>query len=320
MYPLAPFFITLCAYGLICDSERLVAAGFVGAIYSHYFGFSLVPSLLLFYVRRYDGDWRRIAGRIALYVAAYAPWIAIAVQGMTFHAGRSAGPQGWAFHWLNLLRQLSLALLGGSLYSLFARCREKALQPALLPCALFLLWAPFLIPFQRYLVPFLPLLIVFGVAGLVGLFQFAVRRFRIENTAARAALAGLGLLALGVPNLEAYGIYPAMGRHLDLRDAVHAQEWDRIVAAIPSGRIATSNARSLIFYGNLRGLRTYEVVQQFEKNPVKFAALVEGGENDWIVVSKDPLYAELIPIADHAAHYQRAAEFDYTIVYQKAGR
>ncbi len=78
---------------------------------------------------------------------------------------------------------------------------------------------------------------------------------------------------------------------------------------------------TLIFYGNLRGVRAYEVVQQFDENPVKFAALAQGAENDWIVLSsKDPLYAAMIPIADGNPRYQRAAEFDYTIVYRKIDR
>ena len=175
MYAMATFFVTLCVYGVMSGNERLVAGGFLGAIYTHYFGFYLAPSLLLFYYRRYDGNWRKVAGRVALYTAAYAPWILVGIQGAAFHAGRTSGAQWWEFHWLNILRQLSLALLVGSLCVPFVRRRDRALQPMILLCGLFLISALFLIPFQRYLVPFLPVLIVLGVAGLVGLFESVIR-------------------------------------------------------------------------------------------------------------------------------------------------
>lgn len=317
MYAMSTFFVTLCVYGMVSENEGLVASGFVGAIYTHYFGFYLAPSLLLFYHRRYDGNWRRIAGRVALYVAAYSPWIFVALEGMSFHAGRTSGARGWAFHWLNALRQLSVAVLAGSLWFALVRCGRKALQPALLPSALFLLSSAFLIPFERYLVPFLPTLIVFGVAGLVGLFHGVTTRFRVRSTRGRVAIAAVGLLALCVPNLEAYGVYPGMGRHLDWRDTIHTQEWNGVVAMIETGRIATPNARSLIFYGNLQGVRSYEVVEQFDENPVKFAVLVERGLNDWIVLPKYPLYAPLIRIVAGSKRYRLSAELEHTLIYQK---
>lgn len=316
MYSMAAFFVTLCAYGMTSGNEPLVAAGFVGAIYTHYFGFLLAPPLLLFYHRQYAGDWRRIAGRVALYAAAYAPWMLVAIRGAAIHAGRTGGVQ-WEFHWLNLLRQLSPALLVGCLCVPFVRRRDRAIQPMLLLCGLFLASAPFLLPFQRYLVPFLPVLIVLGVAGLAGSFQSLIHRFRVRSRAGQAAIAAVGLVGLCVPNFEAYGVYPAMGRYLDWRDTIHMMEWDRVVAAIPTGRIATPNARSLIFYGNLQGVRAYEVVEQFEESPQKFAELLERGENDWIVLPKYAPYAALIPLADGGRRYQRSAELDYTLIYRK---
>ncbi|MBI3781961.1 MAG: hypothetical protein HY270_01030, partial [Deltaproteobacteria bacterium] len=81
MYSMATFFVTLCVYGMISGSERLVAGGFLGAVYTHYFGFYLAPRLLLFYYRRYDGNWRKVAGRVTLYIVAYAPWILVGIQG-----------------------------------------------------------------------------------------------------------------------------------------------------------------------------------------------------------------------------------------------
>jgi 4-amino-4-deoxy-L-arabinose transferase-like glycosyltransferase len=320
MYAMATFFVTLCVYGLVSGDERLVAGGFLGAIYTHYFGFYLAPSVLLFDVRRYDGSWKRIAARVALYVAAYSPWIAVGLEGLAFHSNRGHELLGWDFHWLNLLRQLSAALLAGSLCLLFVERRRRDLQPALLLCAVFLLSAPLLAPFQRYLVPFLPTLIVLGVAGLVWLFQSAARRFQIRSRIGRAALLALLLIGVSLPNVEAYGVYPAMGRYLDLRDAIQLQEWERVIAAVPDGRVATANARSLIFYGNLKGVRAYEVVEQFDDNPTKFARLVERGLNDWIVLSKYPPYAALIPIAARSTRYRRVAEFDSTVVYEKVDR
>ncbi|MBI3781960.1 MAG: hypothetical protein HY270_01025 [Deltaproteobacteria bacterium] len=94
-------------------------------------------------------------------------------------------------------------------------------------------------------------------------------------------------------------------------------DWDRMVAAIPAGRIATPNARSLIFYGNLQGVRAYEVVEQFDEDPKRFAALVERAENDWIVLPKYAPYAALIPLADSGKRYQRSVELDYTVIYRK---
>jgi 4-amino-4-deoxy-L-arabinose transferase-like glycosyltransferase len=201
----------------------------------------------------------------------------------------------------------------GSIYFLFARRRQKTFQPTFLLCGLFMLSAFFLIPFQRYLVPFLPILIVLGVAGLAELFN---RVFKIQSRVWRAVLAAVVLAGLCVPNIEAYGIYPAMGAHLDWRDAIHAQEWNRVVAAVPAGRIATPNARSLLFYSNLQNARQYHV-EQFNENKKEFTALVERAENDWIVLPKYPPYAALIQIADISNRYRRIAEFDYTIIYRK---
>jgi 4-amino-4-deoxy-L-arabinose transferase-like glycosyltransferase len=316
MYAMLTFFMVLCIYGLVSGNARLIAIGFLGAIYTHYFGFYLAPSLLLFYHRRYERNWKKIAGKLALYLVAYSPWIVIAVQGLEFHATRTSGLRWWDFHWLNMLRQLSVAVIGGSIYFLFVHRRQKALQPAILLCGLFLLSAFFLIPFQRYLVPFLPLLIVFGVAGLAELFKRASSHLQIQSKAGQAAIAAVVLFGLCMPNIEAYGIYPAMGRYLDWRDAIHTQEWDRVVAAIPTGRVATPNARSLLIYSNLQNVRQYDV-KQFNENKKEFVALVEQAENDWIVLSKYPLYAALIRIADASKRYRRFAEFDYTIIYRK---
>ncbi len=118
--------------------------------------------------------------------------------------------------------------------------------------------------------PFLPILIVLGVAGLVKLYESVVSHFQVQRNAWRAAIAAVGLIGLLVPNFEAYGVYPAMGRCLDWRDAIYTQEWGRVVATIPEGRVATPNTRSLIFYGNLKGVRAYEVVEQFDENERAF--------------------------------------------------
>jgi Dolichyl-phosphate-mannose-protein mannosyltransferase len=316
MYAMLTFFMTLCVYGLISGNERLMASGFLGAIYTHYFGFYLAPSLLLFYCQRYDRNWKKIAGKVALYLVAYSPWMIIALQGLGFHANRTSGLRWWDFQWLNILRQLSVALLGGSIYFWFARRRQKVLQPAFLLCGLFMLSAFFLIPFQRYLVPFLPILIVLGVAGFVELYKYTIKRFQIQSNIGRAIIVAVGLAGLWVPNIEAYGIYPAMGKHLDWRDAIHTQEWDRVVAAIPAGRVATPNARSLLFYSNLKGTRQYNV-EQFNENAKEFAVLIDRAENDWIILPKYPLYAALIRLADAGKHYRRFADFDYTIIYRK---
>ena len=145
------------------------------------------------------------------------------------------------------------------------------------------------------------------------LFDSVISRFQIQSTTWRAAIAAVGLIGLCVPNFRAYGIYP-MGRYLDWRDTIQTQEWGRVVAAIPGGRVATPNARSLLFYGNLQGVRAYEV-EQFNENETEFAALVERAANDWIILPKYSPYAALIPIADHSDRYQRFAEFGYTIIY-----
>jgi 4-amino-4-deoxy-L-arabinose transferase-like glycosyltransferase len=317
MYAMLTLFMALCLYGLISDNERFVAVGFIGAIYTHYFGFYLAPPLLLFYYHRYNHNWKKIVRKIALYVMAYLPWVIVAVQGLEFHAGRTSGLRWWDFQWLNMLRQLSVVMLGGCIYFLLVHRRQKAFQPAILLCGLFLLSAFFLIPFQRYLVPFLPTLIVFGVAGLEKLHKLFSGRFQIQNKTARAAIAAAALFGLCVPNIEAYGIYPAMGKYLDWRDAIYTQEWDRVVATIPAGRVATPNARSLLFYSNLQNLRQYHV-EQFNESKKEFAALLERSENDWIVLPKYPPYAALIQIADASNDYRRFAEFDYTIIYRKA--
>jgi len=316
MYAMLTFFMTLCVYGLVSGNARLITIGFLSAIYTHYFGFYLAPSLLFFYYRRHDRNWKKIAGKMALYLAAYSPWIIIALQGLEFHANRTSGLRWWDFQWLNMLRQLSVAVLGGSIYFLFVHRRQKALQPAILLCGLFLLSAFFLIPFQRYLVPFLPILIVLGVAGLAELFKRVSSRLQIQSKPGRAAIAAVVLFGLCMPNIEAYGIYPALGRYLDWRDAIHAQEWNRVVAAIPAGRVATPNARSLLFYSNLQNVRQYHV-EQFNENKKEFAALVARVENDWIVLPKYPLYDALIQIAVNSNRYRRFAELDYTIIYRK---
>jgi 4-amino-4-deoxy-L-arabinose transferase-like glycosyltransferase len=316
MYAMLAFLLTLCVYGMLSDNEWLAASGFIGAIYTHYFGFYLALPLLLYYYHRSHRDWKKLAGKIGLYVAAYLPWLVIALQGLQFHANRTSGLRWWDFHWLNIIRQLSLILLVGAIYFFLAQRRKPALQPALLLCGLFLASAFFLIPFQRYLVPFLPALIVLGVAGLAELGKRIAQRWSGENRISRVAIwAALGV-ALLAPNPEAYGIYPAMGRHLDWRDAIHTQEWRRIVATIPAGRVATPNARSLLFYGNLRGVRQYKV-DQFNENDREFTTLIARAENEWIVLPKHPLYAALIRLADKCEQYRLFAEFDYTIIYRK---
>jgi 4-amino-4-deoxy-L-arabinose transferase-like glycosyltransferase len=47
MYAMLAFLLTLCVYGMLSDNEWLAASGFIGAIYTHYFGFYLAPPLLL---------------------------------------------------------------------------------------------------------------------------------------------------------------------------------------------------------------------------------------------------------------------------------
>lgn len=316
MYSMLTFFMTLCVYGLISGNTLLIASGFFGAIYTHYFGFYLAPALVLFYYHQYECNWKKLAGKAVLYLAAYSPWIIVAVQGLEFHANRTSGLRWWDFQWLNMLRQLTVALLGGSIYFLFVRRRGKTLQPILMLCWLFFLSAFFLIPFQRYLVPFLPILIVLGVAGFVEFYNYIINRFQIQSNVWRAVIIALGLAGLCAPNVEAYGIYPAMGKYLDWRDAIHMQEWDRVVATIPAGRVATPNACSLLFYGNLQNVRQYHV-EQFNENDMEFAALVERAESEWIVLPKFPLYATLIQIANNSNRYRRFSEFDHTVIYRK---
>ncbi len=312
MYAMLAFAVTLCGYGFAREKEWLVATGFLTAVYTHYFGFYLAPALLLFYYHTLEGDWKKIARRIALYILAYSPWLLIAAQGLVFHANRTSGLRWWDFHAVHAMRQMSLLLLGAALVFLYKRRRERKLQALLLVCAFYWCSAFFLIPFHRYLVPFLPLLILFGVAALA---QF-LTRFELSFKT-RAVLALLCACALLLPNPQAYGFFPQHGKHLDLRDSIHAQEWDQVVATIPdSAKVATSNARSLLFYSNLVGLRHYEVAQ-FNENHKEFAGLLEQAAPAWIVLSKYPLYAEHRRLAEHSVNYERAAEFAHTVLYQK---
>lgn len=312
MYAMFAFAVTLCAYGLARQKEWLIATGFLLAIYTHYFGFYLAPALLLFYYQKFDGSWQQIARRIGRYVLAYIPWLVIAAQGLAFHANRTSGLRWWDWHTVHATRQMSLLLFGATVFFMFKYRRRRELQPLLLICASYILSAFFLIPFHRYLVPFLPLLILFGVAALAEL----VQRFAI-NGKIRFALSFLCAGALFFPNPQAYGFFPQHGNFLDARDSIHAQEWDKVVARIPDhARIATPNARSLLFYSNLKGLRQYEVTQ-FNENAKEFEGMLEQAAHEWIVVTKYPLYAAHCAALAQASSYVRVAEFEHTILYQK---
>ena len=321
MYSLLAFWLTLSVYSMLSKNERGVAIGFLGAIYTHYFGFYLTPAVVLFYYHRHNCDWKKVAGKMALYILAYSPWIAIALQGLAFHALRfyalqMSGLRWWDFHWHNLFRQLSAILVVGMIYFSFIQRRQKLIQPVLVLCWFFLLSALFLIPFHRYLAPFLPILIALGVAGLAEWRTRIAERFQLHGKFFRAATWAVLFAGLSVPNIEAHGFYPIMGRHLDWRDAVHTQEWRRVVAAIPAGNVAASNIRSLLFYSNLQSLRQFRATQ-FNENLKEFSALIERAEHDWLVVPKYPLYAPLITLANSSNHYQSFAELDYTVIYRK---
>jgi hypothetical protein len=299
------------------EDESWIAVGFLGAIYTHYFGFYLAPALVLFYYRKLEGDWKRILGRIALYALAYAPWLVIAAQGLAFHANRTSGLRWWDFHWLHAIRQMSLMLFIGALAFLFIHRRDQKLQPLLLVCGLYLLSAFFLIPFHRYLAPFLPLLTLLGVAAVMKGVAFLAGRIGPRPRLGKTILALAGACALLMPNPQAYGIFPQHGAHLDLRDSIHTQEWNKVIAAIPdSATVASANARSLLFYSNLQGRRHYQV-EQFNENQKEFAGLLERATNDWIVLSKYPLYLPLLEIAAQNPGYARAEEFDDTIIFRK---
>ncbi len=317
MYAMFTFFLTLCLHGLTCEDERLLALGFLGAIYTHYFGFYLAPALLLFYFHKFEGDWKKTAGRLALYVLAYLPWLIIATQGLAFHANRTSGLRWWDFHWLNAIRQLSLPLFAGMLASGFTLRREKKLQPVLLVCGFFLVSAFFLIPFHRYLVPFLPILLVLGVAGLTWWRGRFLGHFRRSPIAWRIALAVLCACIVLVPNPEAYGIFPHAGEYLDLRDSIHTQEWDKVIATIPDcSAVATSNARSLLFYSNLQNKRHY-AVEQFNENKKEFVMRLDRASHDWIVLPKYSPYLSLRQAADQHRNCTRFAEFEHTLIYRK---
>ena len=312
MYALLAFAMALCCYGFARARESLVALGFLSAIYTHYFGFYLAPAVFLFYYQKFEGDWKKVAGRIALYALAYAPWLIIAAHGFAFHAKRTSGLRWWDFHALHAIRQMSLALFGALLFFLIKHRRERKLQPLVLTCVFYLLSAFFLIPFHRYLVPFVPLFLLLSVAGLAQLASFSGL-----NKKTRAALLLACALALFLPNPQAYGFFPQQGAHLDLRDSIHAQEWDKVVATIPDrATVATPNARSLLFYSNLAGVRHYQV-EQFNENAKEFATLLERATNEWVVISKYPLYAAHRAHAEHSANYERAADFEHVALYQK---
>lgn len=312
MYALLAFAVTLCAYGFAREKEWLIAAGFLSAIYTHYFGFYLAPALLLFYYHKFEGDWKRIARRIALYVLAYAPWLVIAAQGLAFHANRTSGLRWWDWHAVHAVRQMSLLLFGAALIFMVTQRRERKLQPLLLVCAFYVLSAFFLIPFHRYLVPFLPLLLLLGVAALTQLAQRYAVTFKT-----RFALLLLCASALLFPNPQAYGFFSQQENFLDRRDSIHAQEWDKVVATIPDrASIATPNARSLLFYSNLKGQRQYEVTQ-FNENHKEFVGLLESATQEWIVLTKYPLYEAHLHALAEAPSYFRVAEFEHTVLYQK---
>ena len=312
MYAMFAFAVTLCAYGFARQKEWLIAIGFLLAIYTHYFGFYLAPALLLFYHQKFEGDLKQIARRIGYYVLAYIPWLVIAAQGLAFHANRTSGLRWWDWHTVHACRQMSLLLLVAAVCFMLKYRRQRELQPLLLICASYMLTAFFLIPFHRYLVPFLPLLILFGVAALAEL----VQRFAI-NGKIRFALSLLCAGALVFPNPQAYGFFPQHGKFLDARDSIHAQEWDKVVARIPDhARIATPNARSLLFYSNLKGLRQYEVTQ-FNENAKEFEGLLEQAAHEWILVTKYPLYVAHCAALAQTSQYARVAEFEHTILYQK---
>jgi len=100
-----------------------------------------------------------------------------------------------------------------------------------------------------------------------------------------------------------------------MRDTIHTQEWRRVVAAIPSGSVATPNARSLLFYSNLQGIRHY-TVEQFNEDEKEFAALVARATTEWIVLPKYSLYSALVHVVDASSTYQRFAEFEHTLIYR----
>ena len=318
MYAMFTFFLTLCLYGVLDENERVLALGFLGAIYTHYFGFYLAPALVLFYFRKFEGNWKKTAGRLALYALAYSPWLIIAMQGLVFHANRTSGLRWWSFHWLNALRQLSLPLFAAMLAFGFSQRRQEKLHPVLLVCGFFLVAAFFLIPFHRYLVPFVPILVVLGVAGLGRCIANFPLSFRRRHGAWHVAFAMSCACTLLIPNPEAYGIFPRAGKHLDLRDSIHTQEWNRVIATVPdSAAVATTNARSLLFYSNLQNLRHYQVLQ-FNENEKEFAALLERASHDWIVLPKYATYLSLRQTAERHPSYSRFAEFEHTLIYRKA--
>jgi len=271
--------------------------------------------VMLFFKRRYGLSSMKARKIFRTYFLIYLPWLIFSIQGLALYSHRMNELKLWYFQWLSLLRQESAPLIIGFLFYSFSRWRDKQIQPVLLFCWMFLLTSCFLTPFVRYGVPFFPVVLVCGVCGIEMAANRIAQCFGRYRSAGSVIGWALILLFIWVPNRYAYGSFHVARAHLDSRDDVRLQEWPAIVDEIPSGKVATTNARSLLFYSNLKGIRKYSVVQFGDK--AELSIVLERPEVDWIVVQKYPIYDEMIKLINEHPAFEIQKELDHTVVYKK---
>ena len=319
MYALFSLLITLTIYGIKKGDDRLIFIGFILAIYTHYFGFYLAPSIAMYYIYKFQGNWKKIFKKAFLFVLPYLPWVVIMVQGLAYHAKRTRGLHWWDFHIVNIMLHVSVVIFIGLLFFSYNYRKDKTEKPILIFVWLYILTAFFLIPFRRYLFPFLPTIVVLGVVGLKDLYNRLIESTNLiflNKMLKRIILLSLFIFGLFLPNPQAYGLYPQMGKYLDLRDTIFTQEWQEVVNTIPSGSIATHNIRSLLFYGNLKKIRNYTVLQ-FDENLAYFKSLIKSKKFDWIVIQEYKRYEPLLTYMKSSSNYHLFSIFKYTLIFKR---
>lgn len=319
MYALLCFFVTLTIYGIKKGNNHLIFSGFILAVYTHYFGFYLAPPIAIYYIHKFQGDWKKIFKRASLFALPYLPWVVIMIYGILYHANRTAGLRWWDFHITNLLLHGSAAIFIGLLLFSWKNRKNKTEQPILVFVWLYILTAFFLIPFRRYLIPFLPTIIVLGVVGLKDFYRIFMESGSLGflgKMPRKLVPLVLILAGLFLPNPQAYGVYPQTGRYLDMRDTIFTQEWREVVNTIPAGSIATHNIRSLLFYGNLKNTRNYSAFQ-FDENLDSFKSMIESEKFDWIVIQEYNRYEPLLAYIQGSSRYNLYKSLEYTKIFKK---
>ena len=254
------------------------------------------------------------------YILAYLPWIGVAAVGIGFHASRVfyQNDVQIGFTVFNLIVHLNVALFVGLIYFMIQKNLEAEDKVLVYQVALFLLVSCFMINYERFIIPILPISIVFGLRGIELLYQ---------NFNSPVLVI---LLCAGAINLESYGIYPYSDNHLDERDMIHKQEWDEVIDNLSSGNVATTNARDLLYYMDLEKDvdRSKEGPNEiFETDDRIFVQINDADDIEdlldeynitYIVFQKidnDDKFIEYMSM--HTTNYSLHKEFEYTIVYKR---